>query len=89
MSPADGTRNSLESLFTPHSIAVVGASANPEKQGHSYMKQLLDFGFKGKIYPVNPRGGEILGHKAYPSVSVIPERNSLKSILLAKQGYGS
>ncbi|MFC2040871.1 CoA-binding protein [Chloroflexota bacterium] len=72
MSPTDESGNSLEALFTPHSIAVVGASANPRKQGYRYMKQLLDFGFKGTIYPVNSRGGEILGHKAYSSVSVIP-----------------
>ncbi|MFC1966768.1 CoA-binding protein [Chloroflexota bacterium] len=72
MSLIDGARNPLESLLTPHSIAVVGASVNPKKQGYRYMKQLLDFGFKGTIYPVNSRGGEILGRKAYSSVSVIP-----------------
>ncbi len=74
MSLTDENRNSLESLFTPRSIAVVGASVNPKKRGHRYMKQLLDFGFKGKIYPVNSHSGEILGHKAYSSVSVIPEQ---------------
>lgn len=69
----DKTTSPLDSLFNPRSIAIVGASANPDKQGHRYLKQLLDFGFKGKIYPVNPQGKEILGLEVYPSVSVIPE----------------
>jgi len=62
----------LDGLFRPKSIAVVGASANPLSIGHMVMKNLLDYGFKGKVYPVNPKTPEILGHQAYKSVGEIP-----------------
>ena len=51
----------LEAIFEPRSIAVVGASANPDTPGYDYVRTLQEFGFKGAIYPVNPKGGEILG----------------------------
>ena len=63
----------LKRLFYPSSIAVVGASKNPQKIGHLILKNLKEYGFKGRIYPVNPNADEILGLKAYPSVSSIPE----------------
>jgi acyl-CoA synthetase (NDP forming) len=62
----------LETLFRPASVAVVGASASIDSPGHDYVKALLVSGFKGPIYPVNPRAPEILGLKAYPSLSVVP-----------------
>jgi len=51
----------IDAIFRPRSVAVVGASANPDSPGYDYVKSLQDFGFRGDIYPVNPRGGEILG----------------------------
>lgn len=63
----------LDTLFRPRAIAILGVSNNPEKQGFKYLKQLSDFGFPGKLYPVNPRGGEILGYRVYTSLSQIPE----------------
>ncbi|MBM3154942.1 MAG: hypothetical protein FJ008_06360 [Chloroflexi bacterium] len=62
----------LESALNPRSIAIVGASPNPVKQGYRYLQQLLEFGFKGKLYPVNRRGGTILGLEVHPSLSAIP-----------------
>ncbi len=62
----------LEEILHPKSIAVVGASANSSVQGYSYTRHLIDYGYKGKIYPVNPRYAEILGMKVYPSISDIP-----------------
>jgi len=56
----------------PSSIAVVGASANPDSPGHDYLKCLVDFGFKGEVYPVHRREPEVLGLKAYPSLSDVP-----------------
>ena len=58
----------LDAVFHPRSIAVVGASSNPDTPGYDYIRSLQVFGYKGKIYPVNPKGGEILGLKVYPSV---------------------
>ncbi|MFO1401627.1 MAG: acetate--CoA ligase family protein [Steroidobacteraceae bacterium] len=59
----------LVSLFRPKSIAVVGASASPEKAG--YMAVRLLEKFTGQVYPVNPKATEILGYKAYPSLKAI------------------
>lgn len=58
----------LEPLFRPQSIAVVGASANPDKLGYVLLKNIIDYGFSGDLYPINPSGGEILGFPASPSL---------------------
>ncbi len=60
------------SLLNPKSIAVIGASADARKAGHLVLKNLLTQGFKGDVYPVNPKGGEIGGKKAYAAVGGIP-----------------
>lgn len=62
----------LSSLFEPESVAVIGASTNTEKIGHKILKNIIEAGYKGKIYPVNPRGGKILGLKTYTSILDIP-----------------
>jgi acyl-CoA synthetase (NDP forming) len=62
----------LEALFRPRSIAVVGASANERSEGYRYVRGLLEFGFPGPIYPVNPKLDELLGLKAYPRLEAIP-----------------
>ena len=51
---------------------MVGASDNPSTQGYNYTYHLLDYGYQGKIYPVNPKYPEILGLKSYPSLRDIP-----------------
>ncbi|MEM4348549.1 MAG: CoA-binding protein [Candidatus Anstonellaceae archaeon] len=58
----------LEAVFNPSSVAVIGASREPNKIGHVILKNFVDGGFAGKIYPINPNTDEILGLKAYPSV---------------------
>ncbi len=60
------------SVFRPRSVAVVGASSNVDSPGHDYVRSLVDFGFAGPIYPINPRAGEIMGLPAYPSLSAAP-----------------
>lgn len=62
----------LDSILHPRSVAVVGASANTSSWGYSFTHHLIEYGFKGDIYPVNPNYPEILGLKAYPSVRAIP-----------------
>lgn len=62
----------LEPLFKPKSIAVIGASTKPGKIGYEIVRNLLEYGFEGKIYPVNPKAKEILGLKAYPNIKDIP-----------------
>ena len=70
--PRPVTYQELDALFRPQSIAVVGASANERNRGHGFVKDLIDFGFPGPIYPVNPRLDEMLGLKAYPRLEDIP-----------------
>jgi acyl-CoA synthetase (NDP forming) len=53
-------------------VAVVGASSNVDSPGHDYVRALVDFKFAGPIYPINPRASEIMGLKAYPSLSAVP-----------------
>jgi len=60
-------------LFYPKSIAIVGVSHNPLKIGTLWLKGIIDAGFPGRIFPVNPRGGEIFGLKILPSLRDIPE----------------
>jgi acetyl coenzyme A synthetase (ADP forming)-like protein len=76
------TLDELECFFEPKSVAVVGASRNPLKFGHSLLQNLLDLEFKGKIYVVNPNADEILGLKAYPRVDSIDEDVELAVIIV-------
>jgi len=59
----------LESLLTPKSVAVIGASRKPGKVGHEILANLLAGDFEGEIVPVNPAGGEILGVKCYENLA--------------------
>src|SRR3989304_6277441 len=63
----------LEYLFHPRSVAVVGALSDSRKQGYCYVEQLKLFGFRGRVYPVGPRGGEVLGLRTYASLRDIPD----------------
>jgi acetyltransferase len=54
----------LNKMFKPESVAVIGASNTPGKVGHIIVDNLINDGFEGEIYPINPKGGEILGKKS-------------------------
>ncbi|MDI6690808.1 MAG: CoA-binding protein [Candidatus Bathyarchaeota archaeon] len=56
----------LDKIFNPQSVAVIGASDEEGSVGYALMKNFIDLGFEGKIFPVNIRKTEILGLKAYP-----------------------
>jgi len=60
-------------IFKPQSVAVVGASANPDKIGYQILSNIVNGGYAGKIYPINPKEQEILGQKVYASVKDVPE----------------
>jgi acyl-CoA synthetase (NDP forming) len=72
----------LEPLLYPRSIAVVGVSTNETKFGGRFLQALINFGYQGPIYPVNPKGSEILGLRMYPSVREIPEPVDLADIMV-------
>ncbi len=59
-------------LFRPKSVAVVGASRNPEKVGYGVFANLVQAGFPGDVYGINPGGGELLGRPLLPSIEAIP-----------------
>lgn len=63
---------SMRRLMEPRSVAVIGASNEQGKIGNSVMRNLIDGGFAGEIHPVNPRADDILGRKAYKSVTDVP-----------------
>lgn len=65
-------RHPLDDIFHPRSVAIIGASANETRGSGGWVARLLDFGFSGQIYPINPRATEIAGLKAYPNVREIP-----------------
>ena len=72
----------MELFFKPKSVAVVGASTNPRKDGSIALQNIIDSDFSGAIYPVNPTADEVLGLKAYPSVSEIPGPVDLAVIII-------
>ncbi len=63
----------LDRLFDPSSIAVIGASGDMHKAGGRFVKGLIDGGYKGTIYPVNPNTSDIMGIKGYHSVLDLPD----------------
>jgi acyl-CoA synthetase (NDP forming) len=65
--------NALDYFFYPKSVAIIGASSDPRKSGNALVKNYIDYGFKGKIFPINPKADEILGLKAYPSLQAVPQ----------------
>jgi len=73
---------SIKPLIEPESVAVVGASRNPAKLGAIVLRNLINLGFNGRIYPVNPNANEIMGLKAYPSVKSIPDNVDLAVIVV-------
>ncbi len=73
------SKATLDSLFKPQSIALIGAAHTEEKLGGVILKSLLKF--KGRVYPVNPKYKELMGLKAYPSAADIPEPVDLTIIM--------
>src|SRR3979409_1270147 len=62
----------MNRIMQPKAVAVIGASAEDGKIGNSVMKNLINGGYKGDIYPIHPKAAEILGYKAYKSVKDVP-----------------
>ncbi len=72
---------SLQKLFQPRSIAVVGASHTAGKLGHDLLLN-VSHGYKGKVYAVNPQGGKILGHSVYRTITEIKKSIDLAIIIV-------
>jgi len=72
----------LDSLFKPKSIAIIGASSKELSIGNVILKNLVHFGYTGKIYPINPKEPEIRGVKAYPTIFDVPGDIDLAHVII-------
>ncbi len=74
--------DSLQALFRPDRLAVIGASAKPGKLGFTIFKNILDAGFGGRVIPVNPKGEAILGLPSVKSIDEIPSGTDLAVVII-------
>ncbi|MFC1957002.1 CoA-binding protein [Chloroflexota bacterium] len=72
-------------FFAPHSVAIIGASNSPDKLGHAIVRNILDSGYPGKVYPVNPGESEVLSLPCYPSVTKLPDKPDMALIAVASK----
>ena len=72
----------IRPFFEPESVAIIGASRTPGKGGYNIIENLQRLGYRGKIYPVNPRAGDVMGLETYPDITKIPEPPELAIIIL-------
>ena len=75
----------LKDLCSPSSVALIGVSRKTGKGALNPLQVLLEFGYKGKIYPVNPSAKEILGHKCYEKIQDIPDIPALAVIMVRRE----
>ncbi|MBF0498479.1 MAG: CoA-binding protein, partial [Deltaproteobacteria bacterium] len=73
----------LENFFKPRSMAILGASSDPNKLGYNLVKNMISYGYKGQVYPINPKAGEILGLKSYKSLEDAPHPIDLAVLAVA------
>lgn len=77
-----GPVSRLSAILRPKSIAVIGASTSPDKLGHEIMKNILDSGFQGAVYPINPKADAILDIPCHVSVKDIAEAPDMAVIII-------
>ena len=80
-----GKISSLDAFFRPRSVAIVGASSDPKKVGNTALKNLVSMGYKGKVFPINPREESILGFRCYKNMLEIPEPVDLCVLLVSAE----
>jgi acetate---CoA ligase (ADP-forming) len=75
-------RENLRAVLNPRSVAIVGASENPNKIGGRPLLFLSRFGYQGKVYPINPKRSEAQGFKTYPELAALPEAPEVAVIVV-------
>jgi acyl-CoA synthetase (NDP forming) len=83
------TVKTIDRIFKARSIAVVGASSDPAKFGYMTLDCLIRGGYEGTVFPINPKGGEILGLRVYPSLNEVPGQLDLAMIIVPFQFVAS
>jgi acetyl coenzyme A synthetase (ADP forming)-like protein len=73
----------LHTFFHPRGVAVLGASADPTKLSHGVLRNLVTHDYRGPVYPVNPKGGAMLGLRVYTSIAEAPDPVDLAVIVLS------
>jgi acyl-CoA synthetase (NDP forming) len=84
ISAAPEASDSLRPFFRPSSVAVIGASRDPASLGGRLLGAVLQGGFRGRVYPVNPRAAEVAGRRAYPSARELPEAVDLALVAVPR-----
>ena len=72
----------LDAIFSPQSLAVIGASTSPGKVGHDIFVNILKRGYRGTLYPVNPKARSVSSVRAYPTIADTPDSVDLAMIVL-------
>ncbi|HOW35031.1 MAG TPA: acetate--CoA ligase family protein [Candidatus Omnitrophota bacterium] len=72
----------LGAIFKPKSVAIIGASTNPEKIGHQILKNIIGGGFEGNVFPINRHENQVLGLKTYPTIGEVPDSVDLAIIAI-------
>lgn len=75
----------METILSPKSVAIVGVSSDAQKVGSVLLRNLLEGGYNGKVYPINPKYEELQGRKAYPDILSVEEEIDLVCIALPYQ----
>jgi len=82
MTGVQETIDAIDNIINARSVALIGASTNPKKFGYMTLHSLVGGGYDGQIYPINPKGGEILGLKVYTSLSELPQAVDLAIVVI-------
>ncbi len=78
----------IQTLFEPQSVAIIGASHSKNKIGYKFLENISASGYQGKVYPINPEGGEILGYKVYRNLAEVQDDIDVACFVIpAKQVY--
>ena len=81
--------NPLNDILNPKSVALIGASRNPTSFSYTYLSIMKNYGYRGNIYPINPRADSILDLKCYPSILDVPDEIDLAIVVTARQIAGA
>ena len=75
----------LKPFFNPSSVAFVGATEDMSKFGGRVLSQIIEFGYRGRIYPVNPKYSKLSGYDCYPSITALPATPEHVGIVIAAE----
>jgi acetyltransferase len=81
--------NPMYDVLNPRSVAVIGASRNPTSFSFTYLSIMKNYGYQGRIYPINPRADVILGLKCYPTILDVPDEIDLAVVITGRQIAGT